>query len=69
MSINRIDVSVKFTDALSQQAFEDAVQASGLTIGQYLLGLLNCELPPLKVNEGFDITNPLASLGIALSNN
>jgi hypothetical protein len=68
MSI-RIDVSVKFADTSSQQAFEDAVQVSGLTTGQYLLGLLESEPPPLKVNEGFDITNPLATLGIALSNN
>jgi hypothetical protein len=64
MSIKRIDVSVKFTDAASQQAFEDAVQASELTFGQYLAGLLNCELPSVKVNEGFDIANPLASLGL-----
>lgn len=62
MSI-RIDVSINFPDSVSHQGFIDDARASGRTPEQYLTGLLDIELPPLKVNQSFDIANPLASLG------
>ena len=61
--ITRIDVRFNFKDSASHQAFIDDVKASKLTPDQYLLKLLDIALTPLKVNDGFDISNPLGSLG------